>query len=52
MTRGLRRIHRLAWLVLAAALAVGYWLALGVRPPPETDPASTTVSTASGDSRP
>lgn len=31
MTRRLRAIHRLAWVLLALALTVGYGLALAVR---------------------
>lgn len=35
MTRGHRKIHRMLWLALAVIVALGFTLALALRPPPE-----------------
>jgi hypothetical protein len=35
MTRTHRRIHRLLWPVMALVVALGFTLALALRPPPE-----------------
>ena len=35
MTRGHRKIHRLLWPALAVIVALGFTLALAMRPPPE-----------------
>jgi hypothetical protein len=41
MTRSHRLAHRLIWPVLAVAVALGFGLALALRPPPEIPPAAT-----------
>jgi hypothetical protein len=41
MTRTHRSLHRIVWPILAAAVAVGFALALWLRPPPEDDDART-----------
>jgi len=38
MTRTHRRIHRVLWPALALAVALGFTLALVLRPPPEAQP--------------
>lgn len=35
MTHGLRRFHRMLWPALAVVVALGFTLALALRPPPE-----------------
>jgi hypothetical protein len=40
MTRRHRLFHRIAWPLLAAAIALGFTFALALRPPPEA-PAAT-----------
>ena len=40
MTRGHRRLHRMMWPALALVVALGFTLALALRPPPEP-PAQT-----------
>ena len=35
MTRGHRALHRMLWLVLAVIVALGFTMALVLRPPPE-----------------
>ena len=35
MTRGHRSVHRMLWPVLAVLVALGFTLALALRPPPE-----------------
>jgi len=35
MTPGHRRVHRLVWPLLAVIVALGFTLALALRPPPE-----------------
>jgi hypothetical protein len=35
MRRGHRRLHRVVWPVLAVIVALGFTLALALRPPPE-----------------
>lgn len=35
MTRGHRKVHRLLWPALAVIVALGFTLALALRPPPE-----------------
>jgi hypothetical protein len=35
MTRGHRKVHRLVWPVLAVIVALGFTLALALRPPPD-----------------
>jgi hypothetical protein len=35
MTRGHRSVHRMLWPVLAVIVALGFTLALALRPPPE-----------------
>ena len=37
MTRTHRTLHRIVWPILAALLALGFTLALWLRPPPEED---------------
>jgi hypothetical protein len=40
MKRSHRTIHRLLWPVLALAVALGFALALDLRPPPDEAPAA------------
>jgi hypothetical protein len=45
MTRKHRSVHRLLWPVLALTLALGFTMALYLRPPPRaTEPAPVTKS--------
>ncbi|HEY2135499.1 MAG TPA: hypothetical protein VGH49_06400 [Xanthobacteraceae bacterium] len=39
MTRQHRSLHRILWPILALAVAVGFVLALWLRPPPDDDDA-------------
>ena len=46
MTRGHRGIHRLLWPALALVVALGFTLALVLRPPPDqAEPPTQTEST-------
>jgi hypothetical protein len=40
MTRSHRFAHRLLWPVLAIVIALGFTMALALRPPPEPPPAA------------
>jgi hypothetical protein len=42
MRRSHRIVHRVLWPVLALAVALGFALALGLRPPPDEAPAAET----------
>ena len=42
MTRGHRTVHRLLWPALALIVALGFTMALVLRPPPEHAEAPTT----------
>ena len=37
MTRTHRSLHRIVWPILAVAVAIGFALALWLRPPPDDD---------------
>ena len=39
MTRTHRSLHRIVWPILAVAVAIGFALALWLRPPPDDDDA-------------
>ena len=43
MTRTHRSLHRIIWPILAALLALGFTLALWLRPPPEDDKDDTRM---------
>jgi hypothetical protein len=40
MTRSHRSVHRVVWPVLVLAVALGFFLALDLRPPPDEAPAA------------
>ncbi len=40
MTRSHRSLHRIVWPVLAVVVAIGFAMALTLRPPPEHAPAA------------
>jgi hypothetical protein len=42
MTRGHRAFHRILWPVLALVIALGFTMALVLRPPPEMPAAETS----------
>jgi hypothetical protein len=42
MTRGHRAFHRILWPVLALVIALGFTMALVMRPPPEMPAAETS----------
>jgi hypothetical protein len=45
MTRGHRSFHRMMWPVLALLVALGFTLALALRPPPEPPPPAAAEGT-------
>jgi hypothetical protein len=50
MTRGHRTVHRFIWPVLAIMVALGFTLALALRPPPEQPaPPANSESKTRGD---
>ena len=46
MTRGHRTFHRMLWPALALIVALGFTMALVLRPPPEEPETQTTVEPA------
>jgi hypothetical protein len=46
MRRSHREVHRRLWPALALAVALGFALALLLRPPPAAEPAQSTVEIA------
>jgi hypothetical protein len=46
MTRGHRAFHRMLWQALALIVALGFTMALVLRPPPEEPETQTTVEPA------